>query len=379
MSSLSGKFIALLGKPEASTDSRFGPMPQAPTLWSRLCDTNCDRDLAFIIAHPSGNFLQHYLLQLLEVRGAACLAINTRYVGNDTHLLMERVIQDLGAGVAFLRREGFKRIVLVGNSGGGSLAAFYQSQAENLTINSLPDGTPFELNADDLPPADAIALLAAHPSRASVLTDYLDPSVIDERDVSAVDRALDMFAPENGPPYKPEWLAHYRAAQVVRNERITSAAQSALRDLERGSSSGLPISDLPLVIHRTGADPRFLDLAIDPDDRSVQHRVTAQLSNYAANSMARMSSLRSWLSQWSLLLSRADGPKCLGQTSVPALMVRYSADGIVYTSHHERWMKAAKVRPTTYVLKGARHFLRGQPEHQSELADKLVDWARTLG
>jgi hypothetical protein len=70
---LGGKFVALLGKPEASTDSRFGPVPQAPVLWARLCDTNCDRRLAFIVVHPSGNFLNHYLLEQLERRGVACL------------------------------------------------------------------------------------------------------------------------------------------------------------------------------------------------------------------------------------------------------------------------------------------------------------------
>ena len=378
MSAFGGKFIALSGKPEASTDSRFGPVPQAPALWSRLCDENCDRSLAFIVAHPSGNFLNHYLLGQLERRGAAALGINTRYVGNDTFLLMERAIQDLGAGVQFLRREGFKRIVLIGNSGGGSLAAFYQSQAENLTIKTLPDGTPFEIHADDLPPADAIALLAAHPSRASVLTDYLDPSVLDESNVSIGDPSLDMFNPENGPPYDREWLRRYRSAQLDRNERLTSIALSTLKNLDTGSTSGLPITDLPLVIHRTGADPRFLDMSIDPDDRSAQNPESVRVSNYAANNMARMSSLRSWLSQWSVRCSRADGPACLSRTSVPVLAVRYSADGIAYTSHYDRWLSAAKSPPTTYLLKGARHFLRGQPEQQNQLADTLVDWARTL-
>ena len=378
MNSVGGKFFVLLGKPEASTDSRFGPTPQAPLLWGRLCDANCDRNLAFILAHPSGNFLQHYLLDQLERRGAACLALNTRYVGNDTYLLMERAIQDVGAGVKFLRSEGFKRIVLVGNSGGGSLASFYQSQAEKPTITTLPDGTPFELIGEDLPPADAVALLAAHPSRARVLTDYLDPSVIDEGDVSSVDSTLDMFAPENGPPYELEWISRYRAAQIARNERITTAALSKLQQLESSSRTALPILDLPLVVHRTGADPRFLDLTIDPDERAAQNKDAVRLSNYAANNMARMSSLRSWLSQWSFRMSRADGPVRLSETSVPVLIVRYSADGIVYTSHYDRWVQAAKGRASTYKLKGARHFLRGQPEQLKELADKLVDWARTL-
>jgi hypothetical protein len=94
--------------------------------------------------------------------------------------------------------------------------------------------------------------------------------------------------------------------------------------------------------------------------------------------MARMSSLRSWLSQWSIRLSRADGPACLKRTTVPVLVVRYSADGIVYPSQAEQWIHAAGKRSSIFVLTGARHFLRGQIDLQNTLADCLVDWGRTL-
>jgi pimeloyl-ACP methyl ester carboxylesterase len=135
---------------------------------------------------------------------------------------------------------------------------------------------------------------------------------------------------------------------------------------------------LPLIVHRTGADPRFLDISLDADDRIAQDRKAAKISNYAANSMARMSSLRSWLSQWSIRLSRADGPACLKRTTVPVLVVRYSADGIVYPSQAKRWIHAAGKRSSTFVLTGARHFLRGQIDLQNTLADRLVDWGRIL-
>ena len=197
---LAGTFLNLSGKAESATDSRFGPAPLAPALLARLCADGCDRRVAFVLAHPSGNFISHYLIEHLHKRGAACLALNTRYVGNDAFLLMERAIQDVGTAIKYLRNQSFERIILIGNSGGGALAAFYQAEAEHLTIDALPDGTPFDIQASDLPPVDAVALLAAHPSRASVLTDWLDPSVVDERDVWGVDQNLNMFALENGPP-----------------------------------------------------------------------------------------------------------------------------------------------------------------------------------
>jgi hypothetical protein len=40
----------------------------------------------------------------------------------------------------------------------------------------------------------------------------MDPAVTDERDPVAADPALDMFNPDNGPPYGAAFLARYRAA-----------------------------------------------------------------------------------------------------------------------------------------------------------------------
>jgi hypothetical protein len=103
-----------MGKPEAGTDSRFGPAPLSSIVSARLVDESCDRDLAFVVAHPAGDFLAHYLITALPKNKAACLAVNTRYVGNDTHLVMENCIQDLGIGIKFLRNNGYRRIVLIG-------------------------------------------------------------------------------------------------------------------------------------------------------------------------------------------------------------------------------------------------------------------------
>ena len=67
---------------------------------------------------------------------------NTRYVNNDATLLMERVIQDLGAGIQQLRAIGYRKVMLIGNSGGAALVSFYQAQAERLTLTHLAHGAP---------------------------------------------------------------------------------------------------------------------------------------------------------------------------------------------------------------------------------------------
>ena len=51
--------------------------------------------VGMIVMHPSSNFMGHYLLDAFDRRRVQLLALNSRYVNNDTTLIMERVIQDL--------------------------------------------------------------------------------------------------------------------------------------------------------------------------------------------------------------------------------------------------------------------------------------------
>ena len=55
------------------------------------------------------------------------------------------------------RLTGIAVKVLIGNSGGASLSAFYQAQAEQLTITHMLDGDPAGLSPADLPPVDPAA------------------------------------------------------------------------------------------------------------------------------------------------------------------------------------------------------------------------------
>lgn len=372
MAATYGRLVAIDVKPGSGSESQSGLNLLKPTIYGRLAAQGCGKEVVFVVIHPSSNFFGHYLLAPLEKRGRAILALNTRFAGNDVTLTMERCIQDLGAGISFLRAEGYKRVVLLGNSGGGSLAAFYQSQAERLTITDTPDGRAFEISKEDLPPVDALAMCAAHPGRAQVLTDWLDPSVVDEADMLAADPELDMYNPRNGPPYEPKWLARYRAAQLARNERITDRALERLRAFDANKDPDAP-KDAAFLVFRTAADPRFMDLALDASDRKAgTTRGSARASNYGVLHTGRICSLRSWLSQWSVRLSRADGPKCLAKTSVPVLSVLYSADTVVFPSQVAQWAKAAQGRAKEYTLKGATHHMIGQPKLIDELADLLI-------
>src|SRR6185295_8901736 len=143
------------------------------------------------------------------------------------------------AGLRFLRGRGFDRIVLVGNSGGGSLYSFYLAQASTAPpgrLTETPGGDPLDLNRSDLPPADGLVLLAAHLGEGLILRQMIDPSVTDEDDPLSCDPALDAYNPDNGyrqPPaassYPPEFVERYRAAQQARIARIDARARELLR------------------------------------------------------------------------------------------------------------------------------------------------------
>src|SRR5678810_1500380 len=141
------------------------------------------RRVGAIVMHPTSNFMGHYLIAPLAERGIACLGLNSRFAGNDTVLVMERVLQDLGAGVRFMREAlGCDRVVLVGNSGGAALAAYYQAEAERFTAETMVDGEPTHIVAADLPAVDGLALCAAHEGRTHLLLRWIDPSLVDEHD-----------------------------------------------------------------------------------------------------------------------------------------------------------------------------------------------------
>jgi len=223
-------------------------------------------------------------------------------------------------------------------------------------------------------PVDGIAMLCAHPGRAHTLTDWIDPALVDEKELLSIDPELDMYNPDNGPAYKKSWLNKYRIAQRARNERLTDWVLDRLTEI-KGSAA----SDQAFIIHRTMADPRFLDLSLDPNDREPGTIWgDPKAINYAANNIGRFTTLRSFLSQWSIRLSRADGPKCLSNTTIPILNVNYTADKCVFPSQLKMWSEAAKERCTDYALKDVGHYPHDKPEKINEVANLLIDWANTV-
>jgi pimeloyl-ACP methyl ester carboxylesterase len=368
-------------RPGAALESQSGLQMLRPRIYGAWMQPAGPKRVAAIVMHPASNFMGHYLIAPLAARGIACMGLNSRYAGNDTLLLMERAIQDLGAGVQYLRGQGYDKIVLVGNSGGAALSAFYQAQAEHLSIDTMVDGDPAGLSPQDLPPVQGLALCAAHEGRSFLMRHWIDPSVTDEREALSRDPALDLFDPRNAPPYGREFLDRFRAAQVARYQKVDSWVRSRLAQLRAQKEPG-SARDEVFVVHRTHADPRFLDLSLDANDRQVgsvwgNGADGARSVNYAASQMGRITSLTAWLSQWSPA-SRADGPSNLARTSVPVLLCTYTADQSTFPSTRDAWVAAGGARLRNVDIAGGNHYLAGQPRHVEQVADAMAAWMEAL-
>jgi len=330
-----------------------------------------------IFMHPTST------LQLLPVpraaaqQGAHVLCAASRYAKNDSALILEKVVLDLGAYVRHAREVwGYRTVVLAGWSGGGSLALFYQSQAERPTITTTPAGDPVDLVHAGLSPADAVVFQAAHISRARLLLESIDPSVLDELRPDERDPELDLYNPANpnSPPYTSEFIDRYRSAQAARMHRITQWVKATLAELRHRKGAEM---ERGFVVHRTQADPRFLDPMLDPNDRRPGwcYLGNPETVNSGPVGLARFSTLRSWLSQWSPADTQGDGLACVARMNAPLLVIENTADDAVPQPHCRMVFDAAGCSDKTMRnIKGATHYYAGQPELLMQAIALLKDW-----
>ena len=336
---------------------------------------------AIVFSHPIGGGAFLPMVTALARAGRHCIYVNPRYRGNDTALIMEKCVADLGAAIADLRqRFGYEKVILGGWSGGGSLSLLYQDQAVNPTIAHTPDGSECDLAALGLIPADAVLLLAAHVSRAVTLTEWIDPSILDEDRPFEREPSLSLYDPAGPrPPYDAAFLERFRAAQVARNRRITARARAWLAAIADGDE---PDAERCFTVQGTMADPRFLDCAIDPSDRppGLCYLGDPRIVNDGPVGLARFSTARSWLSQWSLDATRADGLGNAARVTCPTLVVNNTADLACTPSHARRLFDALGSADKRHVdIKGADHYYTSTPELLPLAVSSITGWLAERG
>lgn len=335
---------------------------------------------AVILSHPRGDFSVHYACPLLAAAGYAVLGFSTRYLNNDTDCLHEACIVDVQAAHQFMVSRGAEAVVLLGNSGGGSLMAMANAQ---------------------LGIGDGWIGMAAHPGEGVFMLQVIDPSVTDESDPFATVPELDMYNPDNGwrpwpepCSYDKEWLATYRAAQVARVARLDAIAKQSIAESDAAGASlrGVDKTSDPrtwrdlraqrvfakyMVINRTLADPAYLDLSIDPDDRPMGSLFAFPdpfEANYGRGGLARTMTARGWLSTWSGLSSHAKLADTMPEVTVPTLLVHPTADTEIRLWQAKEIVEASGADDRTYVeMKGAPHYLEG---YRVEALEIVADWLR---
>jgi dienelactone hydrolase len=331
-----------------------------------------------IFMHPASTLQLLPVPRAMAAAGLHVLCAGSRYARNDTPLVMEKVLLDYRAYVDHARNVwGYEKIIVCGWSGGGSLSAFYQGQAEKCSVTQTPAGDPIDLSG--LIPGDAFIWQAAHLSRADVLADFIDPSVLDENDPTVRDHELDLYDPRNlqRPPYDAAYLEHFRAAQLARIRRRTALAKELLHDLKTGRTGE---NERGLLTHRTLADPRWLDPSIEPNDRRPAWCFLGEpkASNSSPAGVARFSTLRAWLSQWSFDDTQAKALANAPSITVPTLAIENTADDAVPQPHTRLFLDAVGATDKTMaVIRGADHYYANQPDELGEAVAIVIEWLRS--
>lgn len=375
-------------------------------------ENNNKPKVAAILMHPRVDFSRHYTIPRLLEAGFGCLTANTRNPNNDTTTVHEEIILDLGACVRVLKQEhGVETIVLIGNSGGGSLAAFYQSQATRAPaarIQTTPGGAATALGAVEMLPADLLILISAHKGQGMVMNQCIDPAVTDEHDPELCDPELDMYSEQNGFRPAPEWseyspgfVTRYRAAQLDRVRRLDDEARRLIAENQQAalardaSSFGRLDFDAQhailrretrqpvMTIYRTMANLHYADHHLDPSTREYGSLLSDRpdLMNQQIMGFGRLCSPHAWLSTWSGLSSNANLLETLPGVDIPTLVVNAGRDREIYRETDAKPIFAAvAAKDRTFMeFPEARHYF--EPEFGATeapdvklLMDRVIPW-----
>jgi pimeloyl-ACP methyl ester carboxylesterase len=361
--------------------------------------------------HPSSDNQRHFVLRPAAERGYAGFGLAGRSTGKDA-AIHEEVLLDLAAAIKWLKEErGFTQIVLVGHSGGGSLMAYYQSQATTAPPGrhkSTPAGDPPDLNAYTMIPADGVAILNASEGEGLHVEHHLDPSLVREDDPLSIDPALDMYNPANGfrePPaaskYSPEFVQRFREAQKARDRRLTEWARSQVTErnyyralLKEPGFAALPLErrqyierradHLPvMILYRSEADLAYTDTSIDPSDRLVgsNYGPRPDKRNYSQDARVRTLRPDAYLSTMSGTASYARLHDNIKKVTVPTLVLGGTADRGIFPSEQKATFENSGAKDKVIVwIEGGDHGFNpsgpkaGDGKQQQRAAAAVLEW-----
>ena len=363
-----GLDATFIGRPSATAPRiQAGGHPCQGIYWTAA---GARPKVAVIATHYNVDFSEHYIAPYFARRGFGFLGWNTRFRGAEDLFLLEHALIDIEVGMRWLREEaGVEQVVILGNSGGGSLMGAFQGEAIAPTLANNLRGAGRDV-LSSLSKADLYISLNAHTGRPEVLTDWMDASVIDENDPIATDPDLDPFGERNAPPYSQSFIDRYRAAQRARNQRITDWAKV---ELARLNAAGVPDRIFPMF--RCWGDLRCMDPTIDPSDRAPRmcYRGDPAIANRSP-SIGRANSLRTWLSMWSLETSKCQGEPHLRKFDTPALVVQSLADTGVFPSDARKIFDFIGSADKQLEMVPGAHYFEDSEAGREAVADLMAGW-----
>jgi len=395
-----GRYITAGSRPEAAITSVHELTTADGATVRGVLATVPGASTVVSLMHPRQDLTHHPLVPLLLQAGAAVWTQHTRSVNNDLTLVHEQAILDAAAGLGFLRERGFVSTVTLGHSGGGPLYAFYLEQAglpPAARVATTPGGRPAKLADAEMPLADGAIFLAPHPGQGRLLLACIDPSIADEQDPMSVVPELDPFSAANGfaePPassaYTPDFLARYRAAQrdrvahidAVAREHLARTAQARTAFGDTGTAADRRRSLAPRIItvFRTDADPRTVDLSLDPSERPYGSLFGKRpdLINYGLTGFGRLTTPEAWLSTWSGLSSNADFVRCAPGVTVPTLFIELTGDQAAFPADSRQMIDALGAADLTTATVRGLHFGGpigpGEPAGNELAATEIIAW-----
>ena len=208
---------------------------------------------------------------------------------------------------------------------------------------------------------------------------------------------LDPFSPANGfaePPassaYSQEFLARYRTAQRDRVARIDAVARDHLGRAGKaraafnnhGDAHDRRRSLAPKIItvFRTDADPRTVDLSLDPSERPYGSLFGKRpdLINYGLTGFGRRTTPEAWLSTWSGLSSNADFVRCAPGVTVPTLFIELTGDQAAFPADSRQMIDVLGAEDLTTATVRGLHFggpiADGEPAGNELAATEIIDW-----
>ena len=233
--------------------------------------------IAMLVMHSSGDYLNHSACTELPKRGYRVLCANTSFskAGTVEDGYADRLVLDVKSGVAWLRKNpNVKKVVLFGHSGGGSLMSTYQFIAEGGA--KACQGPEKIAKCSDavagLPPADGVMLVDSNWGTSSMTLFSVDPAITSEQGGMTLTPDLDLLNPKNGfnpdgnSDYSPEFIRKWETAVGTRNNQIIKTALERQAALDAGK--GFYVDDEPFNV--PGANFKT-NLFIPEDNKLMSH------------------------------------------------------------------------------------------------------------